>query len=75
MSFPTSMVEVNEVNGVNGVNGDAVTLTLLHARAALTAYTSLAPRKLGPEKTPMELAFGEPGLATTFAPHGPDLGA
>jgi hypothetical protein len=72
MSFLASMAAVN---GANGVNGGVVTLTLPHARAVPPACTSLPPREPGPEKTPMELAFGEPGSATTFAPRRPGPGA
>jgi hypothetical protein len=65
-SFPASMA---------AVNGGAVTLTLPRAHATLPMCMNLAPCELGLEKTPMELAFGEPGSATTFAPRRPGPGA
>jgi hypothetical protein len=43
------------VTGANGANGWAVTLALPRAQVALPARTNLAPRELGPRKTPMEL--------------------
>jgi hypothetical protein len=51
-SFPASMTAVT---GANGANGWTVTLALPRAQVALPARTNLAPRELGPRKTPMEL--------------------